>query len=254
MIQQNSLPRVRSALLSQFPNVDFAMSTRQGDDSGSVFHFNLGLNVGDDPDRVVRNMDRFFSVLGLGGDRIASMEQQHGTAISEANEPGVYPATDVLVSHTCGLGLAIRIADCVPIVLYAPASNVIAAIHAGWKGTAAHVAAQTVGFLTERYGIEPSSVFAFLGPAARACCYEVQPEVASLFPESVVVKRGDDSLFLDLHEANVHQLLHAGIDRRNIEVEPLCTVCNPAFFHSHRRDAQTSGRMLAVVCMKEEAG
>jgi polyphenol oxidase len=252
MTSSQSIPLVRSALLSQFPKIVFGMSTRQGDESGSLFRFNLGYHRGDDPALVDRNLERFLSALELTSEEFASMEQEHGTTITEVDGAGVYPATDVLITRTCRLGLAIRVADCVPLALYSPASNIVAAIHAGWKGTAAHVAAHTVEYLRSSRGVDPASIFAYLGPAARSCCYEIQPDVAALFPESVLVKKTEDKVFLDLHEANLHQLLSAGLDRRNIEIEPLCTVCNPSFFHSHRRDGALSGRMLAVISMKEE--
>jgi len=245
-------PRIRSTLLSQFPNIVFAMSTRQGAEPNAPFGFNLGFNVGDDEARVEQQLTTFLAEFALSPDEVAFMEQVHDVHIAFAEKPGVYTDTDAIVTRTPELALAIRVADCLPIVLYVPSEGLIAGIHAGWKGTAKQITTKTVQYLVDEYNVRASEVFAYIGPGAAACCYEVSAEVAALFPDSCVTARATGNPKLDLHKANVHQLLGAGLPEENIETDATCTICNSSLFHSHRRDGATSGRMLAITYLKEE--
>ncbi|MBL0176556.1 MAG: peptidoglycan editing factor PgeF [Ignavibacteria bacterium] len=247
-----AFPLVRSRLLSQFPHIVFGMSTRQGAANGEPYGFNLGFHVGDDPARVEERLRRFLDALGLAPDEIAFMDQVHGDRIAIAEEPGEYPACDALATRVPHLGLAVRVADCVPVVLYAPGENLVAAIHAGWRGTAAHIAAKTVAQLCETYGLQASDFCAYIGPGAAACCYEVGADIAALFPAAVLRPLDNGGAMLDLHAANARQLADAGLHAENIDADPLCTVHNEALFHSHRRDGETAGRMLAVIAIQEE--
>ncbi len=246
----SDFPRLRSALLAQFPNVDAAMSTRQGADDAAPFGFNLGFKVGDDPDRVERHLRRFLACLDLAPEDMAFMDQVHEDRIAEAIEAGEYPSCDGLHSTQPGLGLAVRVADCLPVLYYAPAVNAIAAVHAGWRGTAEHLAAKMVTTLCGTYGCEPSDIHVYIGAGAGPCCYEVGPDVAALFPQELLRPREGRNPTLDLPEANVRQLLEAGLPAANIDVERRCTVCSPALFHSHRRDGAASGRMFAVIALR----
>jgi polyphenol oxidase len=247
-----AFPLVRSRLLSQFPHIVFGMSTRQGAAPGEPYGFNLGSKVGDDPARVEERLRRFLDALGLAPDDIAFMDQVHGDRIVLAEEAGEYAACDAIATRVPHLGLAVRVADCVPVVLYAPGENLIAAIHAGWRGTAAHIAAKTVQHLCEAHGLEASAFCAYVGPGAAACCYEVGADIAALFPASVLRPLENGNAMLDLHAANARQLEDAGLRAENIDVDALCTVHHGALFQSHRRDGEAAGRMLAVIAIQQE--
>ncbi len=246
------LPVVRSRLLSQFPNIICGMSTRQGGEEGSLFGFNLGHGLGDDERRVDANRRRFFLQLGLDPAQIAYQQQIHETNITAVQEQGVAPGSDMLVTRTPMLGLTVSAADCVPILLYAPGENTIAAIHAGWRGTMQKITAKALLHLREHNTIDLDSTFVFIGPSAGVCCYEVGEEVAKHFPEECVTRTSSGSLRLDLKRANALQLLDAGIPEGNVEESEHCTICKPSIFHSHRREGKYSGRMLAVIAMKEQ--
>ena len=248
-----AFPRLRSTLLSQFPNVACAMSTRQGEDATAPFGFNLGFHVGDEETRVQGNLRRFLDTVDLAPDDMAFMDQVHEDRIAEATEAGEYAACDGLFTRQPRLGLAVRVADCVPILLYAPAENTVAAVHAGWRGTAEHLAKKMVATIHERCGCSPDGVYAYIGAGAGPCCYKVGHDVAALFPAEFVRESEGGKPTLDLPGTNRRQLLDAGVRATNIEVEGVCTICSPALFHSHRRDGAASGRMLAVITLLREA-
>ncbi|MBE0643695.1 MAG: peptidoglycan editing factor PgeF [Bacteroidetes bacterium] len=246
------LPLIRSALLSQFPHVRMAQSTRQGEAPDAPFDFNLGYNLGDEDSRVTGNIARFAGAVDLEPEDLAFMHQVHGETIREVSEPGAYEDTDALITQQPGVGLTVRTADCVPVMLYAPAANVIAAVHAGWRGTAEHITRKTVERLQADFGAEADSIFAFIGAAAGLCCYEIGDEVAALFPERWLERAEGKPARLDLPGVNRHQLEEAGIPEANIEVCGLCSIHEQHLLHSYRRDGAQSGRMLATIVLREE--
>jgi polyphenol oxidase len=246
------LPRIRSLLLASFPHVAFGMSTRQSGEPDAPLGFNLGYGLADDDARVTENMSRFSALVGLEPGNLAFMRQVHGDTIRMVSEPGVYDETDALITREPGIGLVARVADCAPIALYAPAAAAAAVVHAGWRGTAAHIVRKTVDHLCAECGAEPTGVYAFIGPCAGACCYEVGDDVAALFPTEVIQRDGEHGpQRLDLRAANRAQLLEAGIPEENIEVDSLCTIHERALLHSWRRDGEASGRMLACITLRE---
>lgn len=229
------------------------MSTRQGSSDDSLFGFNLSYNVGDDEQRVATQRHAFFAQLGLSEDHVAAQRQIHETTITHVTEGGIYPDSDALVTHTPMVGLAISAADCIPVLLYAPGDSVIAAVHAGWRGTVQRISEKTIGYLRDNYGIDPATLFGFIAPGAGVCCYEVGEEVASQFVDGCVRQSSNGPRHVDLKEANRRQLIDAGMRAENIDASDFCTICRPSIFHSHRRDGSAAGRMLAVIGMKEEA-
>jgi polyphenol oxidase len=239
-------------LLSQFPNIIFGMSTRQGGPPNAPSGLNLGVTVHDEDPGIQESLIRFFGQLGLSPDDGAFMEQAHTDVITDVDEPGIYPSTDALITTMPGVALVIRTADCAPVSLYVPSRNLIAVVHAGWKGTAAGITGSTVRQILSSGETGPEEIFAYLGPSARACCYEVDEDTAACFPEAALTRRDGAPPRLDLAKANLLQLAEAGIPDENIETDRLCTICNPSLLHSHRRDAELSGRMLTVLCLREE--
>ncbi|MFZ1728615.1 MAG: peptidoglycan editing factor PgeF [Bacteroidota bacterium] len=246
------LPLIRSTLLSQFPYVRLAQSTMQGESPDTPYSFNLGYNLGDDDSRVTSNIARFANAVDLEPEDLAFMNQVHGETIREISEPGAYDDTDAIITTQPGVGLTVRTADCVPIMLYAPGANVIAAVHAGWRGTAEHITRKTAERLFSNHGAEASSTYAYIGACAGVCCYEVGDEVAALFPERWTQRAEGKSTRLDLPGINLQQLLDLGIPAGNIEVCGLCSIHEQHLLHSFRRDGAKSGRMLTTIVLREE--
>jgi len=122
-------------------------------------------------------------------------------------------------------------------------------VHAGWKGTLANIAGSAVQAMADEFGSVSSDILVFLGPAAGACCYAVGEDVASGFDEEFV-RSAKGGLFVDLKRANLDQLFNAGVLLPNTEISPSCTICRRDLYHSHRRDREKSGRMMAFIGLK----
>jgi len=223
-----------------------AFSTRKGGVSPAPLGLNLSFKVGDDAANVRKNRELFFGPLGIPLDRLAIPGQVHGGTVRRAENPGDYPETDALVTDRPGLFLCVSVADCVPILLFDPARNVVGAVHAGWRGSAAGITGTAVRTMVEAFGTNPGEILASIGPSASSCCYVVGPEVAARFDAGFRAGR-NGGVYLDLKEANRAQLVLAGVPHGNIEVSPHCTISEPDLFHSHRRDGAQSGRMMGVI-------
>lgn len=224
------------------------MSTRKGGAGDSPFGMNLSFNVGDNPERVKSNRLGFFAGLGIGMDELAFMQQVHGSTVTEVDTPGVYPACDGMITDRPGLYLCVTVADCVPVFILDRAAHALAVVHAGWRGTAAHIVARAVEALRLAYRAEPNRMEAFIGPSAGSCCYEVGPDVAEAFDAAFVALRNDTHI-VDLKTANRADLVSSGVPGSSIEVHPGCTIHEGGVFHSFRRDGARSGRMMGVAGM-----
>lgn len=158
-----------------------------------------------------------------------------------------------MISQDPGVLLAVHSADCVPLLLADPARAAIAAVHTGWRGTAAGAGIAAVEAMTETFGSRPADLVAAIGPAIGPCCYEVDAPVVERFShwswrDRVFTPGRPGRWMMDLWEANRLQLVGAGIPPGAITIAPLCTVHHPALFFSHRRDGR-SGRMGALIAL-----
>jgi YfiH family protein len=144
---------------------------------------------------------------------------------------------------------AVGPADCVPVLLVDPEGRRVAAVHSGWRGTDARIAARAVESLVAR-GSRPERLLAAVGPCIQRCCYVVSEDLGARFSagfgSEVVVREGGD-VRLDLTRAVRDTLLGAGLKAAHVEVLPHCTACDADRFFSHRRDAGRTGRHLNYV-------
>jgi hypothetical protein len=156
---------------------------------------------------------------------------------------------DALVSNTPRVLLAVKTADCVPILIGDPHRGAFAAVHAGWRGTSASIVGHAITRLKKEYAVRPADLRAAIGPAANICCYEVGPEVVGLFKErfpeseSMFAPTRDGHARIDLQKANRNQLLSAGVAPEKIHVAPLCTMERTDLFFSYRREKTRYGRV-----------
>jgi len=206
---------------------------------------NVSFRVGDRDANVRENRQRFMGSLGITEDHLATPRQIHSATVCAVDGPGQLPDCDGLTTNVPGVVLSVTVADCLAILLADPARGVVGAVHAGWRGTASGIAARAVELLQRQYGVVPADLVAYLGPSARACCYEVGEDVASLFDAAVA--RRDQKFYLDLAIANERELTRCGVSPGNIETSPDCTISHPELYHSYRRDGGRSGRMMAVI-------
>jgi len=171
----------------------------------------------------------------------AWVKQIHSGIVIRARAEGLQGEADAIITTNPELWVSIRTADCLPILLADPAARVVAAVHAGWRGTVEQIAAQAVAGMLA-LGAELSSIQAAIGPGIGLCCFEVGPEVSPHFG-------AEGKTCIDLAEANERQLVESGLELDNIWISKHCTKCSPELFHSYRRDAGEAGRMVSAIRM-----
>lgn len=236
---------LESPLLAGFPH---GFTTREGGVSAPPWdRLNLGGLVGDDPAHVAENWRRLERATGL---EFARVRQVHGSRVVRAAGGGP-PAdeADAVLSTVAGVAACVSVADCVPVLLADPDGGAVAAVHAGWRGTAARVAAEAVRALSRESGAPAARLLAAVGPSIGPCCYEVSEDLAQRFRVELggeVVMDGDRP-HLDLWAANRRILAEAGLSPERIEVLGRCTSCEREVFFSHRRDAGRTGRQMAFI-------
>jgi YfiH family protein len=237
---------LRARLLSAFPH---GFTTRREGASGPPFdRGNLGGGVGDDPAAVEANWEALRRATGLA---FARVRQVHGDrVVTAAAACGAQDEADAIVSRTPGVAACVAVADCVPILLADPRSGAVAAVHAGWRGTLARVAARAVEVLAREAGTAPGDLLAAIGPAIGPCCFDVSPDLADRFKAELgarVAAARARGARVDLFLANELVLRDAGVPRDHIDALGRCTSCEADAFFSHRRDAARSGRQVGFI-------
>jgi YfiH family protein len=177
--------------------------------------------------------------------RLATLKQVHSSVcVLAGGRSGVLGQGDALLEDTPGAVVAVKTADCIPILLVDERRRAVAAVHAGWRGTAARIAVLAVEAMREHFGSRPEDMHAAIGPGIGKCCYEVGPEVAAQFGREGRVR-------LDLPEINRALLAEIGIPERRIYVSHLCTMCRVSEFHSFRRDKEAAGRLHSFAGIRQ---
>jgi hypothetical protein len=167
---------------------------------------------------------------------MAALKQVHSAKVLRADAAGLIGEGDALVTDCAGVTASVRTADCYPILLADVERRVVAAVHAGWRGTHAEIVVEALWKMQS----DPRNIRAAIGPGIGKCCYHVGEEVARLFGR-------DDAGNIDLAETNRGQLIKAGVAAASIEVMGQCTFCSVALFHSYRRDKEQPGRMISYI-------
>jgi YfiH family protein len=289
----SGLEILTAKIFDSVPWVIHGFSTRKGGASrlDGAAALNLGFTDWDSPETVAQNRKAF--VQALADPKPASkknrkngiepllltLRQIHSDVVRVLSRvPASAPQGDAAISRRSGLHLGIQTADCVPILLADTRSRVVAAVHAGWRGTLARIVSKTLGRMRLEFGTRPEDVIAALGPAIGPCCYEVGPEVAQAFagqfapaaewfegpferlatgeepnplPWLTMMPPGHEPpperVRLDLAAANRWQLEDAGVNPRNIAISRLCTACRSDLFFSYRKEGAGAGRMLSAI-------
>lgn len=250
-----------------------AFSTREGGVS-SLEHtksLNLAFGRGDEEKTVLKNLEIFAGAVGIDPRSIISLPQIHSDIIykvgrTDAGE-GYYKREhiregDGYITNEKGITLGVKAADCVPILFEAETGGLVVAVgavHAGWRGSVAGIAAKCVRMLCEEYGVVPSNIRAVIGPCIHKCCYEVggdlreavERQLGSAAADLFVGPNADveNKYFCDLVGLNRHLLLESGMLDENIEVIDLCTCCHSELFFSHRFSKGNRGTMLNVISL-----
>ncbi|MGO4881170.1 MAG: peptidoglycan editing factor PgeF [Bryobacteraceae bacterium] len=176
--------------------------------------------------------------------RLATLHQIHScTCMAARGRTGRLGDGDALVENTPAHLVAVKTADCIPILLADEEHRAVAAVHAGWRGTACGILGQALRAMREEFGTQPTRVSAAIGPGIGKCCYQVGAEVAAQFGEA-------GPCCIDLTDVNRRQLVEAGLPETQIYAAGLCTKCVAEDFHSYRRDKEGAGRMLSFIGVK----
>lgn len=212
----------------------------------------------DAAENIYENRRRFLSLFE-GEWALASCWQMHSAdvrlvhTVEDTRQPekalGETVYCDALATRTPRILLGVKTADCVPVLLADARTHACAAIHAGWRGTLQSIVARSLERMNAEFATEASDTYAAIGPAARACCYEVGSDVIDAFHEkfpdaaTLFKQTRDGHALVDLHRANREQLIAAGVRPQRIYTAPLCTMCRTDLFFSYRREKRTHGRV-----------
>jgi YfiH family protein len=300
LIAPNGVHLLQISAWKNLPWLWHGFSTRKGGVSraycaeGAPGELNLGFTAHDDRDLVITN--RRLLAEAVSGDpttQLVTVRQFHSKLVVAAsarkpelalkdevsNERSSPPVCkgDGLITAESGLLLAIQTADCIPVLVADRKQQVVAAFHAGWRGTVQRIVESGVGKMRLEFGSRPQDLIAAIGPGIGACCYAIGEEVFSAFESQFTYGRAlfhevydtdavrvkypmlfltqrapghspiGPSLHLDLIEANRRQLLDGGVKPDAIRVVGGCTSCRPDLFFSHRASQGHAGRMMSVI-------
>ena len=204
--------------------------------------------------------EKVAEFVGVPHERVRLLSQVHGNsiAVSRVGHAGVWkkPEADAVISDDRSVALAVRVADCAPILIADRHRGVAAAVHAGWRSTRQRIAVEAVSALRREFETNPADLVVAIGPCLGACCGEMGDEVVESFREA---GHQDDRIerwfsrqpggrpHFDLWRANSDQLEDAGVPIDSIHVAGLCTRTHDAIFHSYRARGTDAGRMAGVI-------
>lgn len=264
MMELNKMILIRYPILENIAGVEAFTTTRMGGSSeGNYSSLNMGFHSGDNPERVRANRERVGKQLSVEADKMIFPKQTHSAhvkmideaffALSPVDKTLFLADTDALVTQLPHVCIAVKTADCVPVLLFDPVHAVAAAIHAGWRGTLQQIVRLTVETMQQQMGCLPENMVAAIGPAISAEVYEVGEEVWCNFdPRFLRENRQPGKRLLDLREANRAQLLEAGVPAQNIGLHAeYCSYKQPEMFYSARRDGAKTGRMASGIVIRK---
>ncbi len=214
----------------------------------------------ENPETVIKNYKAVCACEDIPAEKCVLSHQTHTDNIRIATVEdagkGLFCKSDIndvdgLVTNVKNLPIVIFYADCVPVLLYDPVKKVIAAVHAGWRGTINNIAGKAVKVMSENFGTNPCDILAAIGPSIGPCCFETGEDVKKEFVLaglSKYVTNKNGSIYIDLQSSNKEFLLNAGVE--NISISGLCTKCNCDDFFSHRGCGADTGRMALIACLK----
>jgi YfiH family protein len=286
MPKPGKLSVVRVESLAKIPWLVHGFSTRQGgitEEYGGS-QLNLGYTKEDKRANVNRNRELFLRAVGAESNGeswpLVNLSQVHSPAVFRVRgTDGVPHSGDGLIANTPGILIAVKIADCTPVIAVDTARRAVGVFHAGWRGTAQRIVQKGIGEMRRQFGSNPKDIRVVIGPGIGACCYSVGDEVVErfrsqfayaddlfeevfdshalhvryplLFLNQRAPGHGDSAKIphLDLVKANTRQAIEAGVPAKNVEALNLCTGCRTDIFFSYRKEHVT-GRMMAVVGIK----
>ena len=234
-----------------------------GVSAGHLDSLNIGIHRGDSRENVLENYRILGNALDFSPKNAVLSHQTHTDIVLQVGKAqhgaGLFgpelSECDALITNVAGTALVIFTADCTPILFHDPVTGAVGAAHAGWRGTAAGIAAKTVRAMVDAYGSRPEDIRAAIGPNIGQCCFQTDADV----PEAMRKALGKDAepfihpsghkYYVNLKEINALWLRRAGL--QHIEISSECTACAPRRFWSHRITGGERGSQGAIIVCKE---
>lgn len=261
--EKKTIAYLESPLLTSCDFLTHSFGTRIGGTSeGAYQSLNMSFREGDEEFRVLANWKILAGFFQIPVENFLVLNQVHGDGILVIKPQGDYFTSreslnyDAIVTDRPNLAICIKTADCVPVFIADRVQKVIAAVHAGWRGSALGITAKTARLMQNLYGSRPENLLASIGPSIGPCCYEVDEPAAAAFRHRknagyfLSPGRRPDRWMLDLSEVNRRQLLDCGLFEDHIERTGLCTSCRQDTFFSHRASGGVTGRQINFMMIK----
>lgn len=251
---------LKSDLLEECGVIHGFTSRLGGVSRGKINGFNLGFRVNDDETSVKENYRLLSCDLGFSLDRIVLSKQTHTDNIRIVTEAdcgkGVVRKSDIedtdgLVTNISGVALTVFSADCVPILLCDKNKKIVAAVHAGWRGSVKGIGAKCVDIMKNHFGSNPNDIVAAIGPSIAKCCFEFGEDAVIYFDKKYYTQKENGKYNIDLWSLNRDQLTKAGVLPSNIDISGICTMCESDKFYSYRKHRDKTGRQAAVIAIRD---
>lgn len=226
---------------------------------GKITGLNLGFRVNDDKESVLENYRLVSKDLSFDLNRAVLSKQTHTDNIRIVTEADIGKGivresdiedTDGLITNVHNIPLIIFAADCTPIMLYDKATSVIAAVHAGWRGSVKGIAAKCIKLMCDKFNSDPKDIAAAIGPCIGPCCFEFGPEAIDIFPPEYISQTSNKKYMIDLWTYNKDKMTEAGLSADNIDISRICTACNADKFYSYRTHKDKTGRLAGIIMLK----
>lgn len=241
--------------------IQFSTTISGGVSTGKYSSFNLSTYSGDKPELVAENRTKLANILHIKNENIYIPYQTHEDKILvidesvvtelQYNKDDLLHGIDAVITNLPGICIGVTTADCVPILIYDPILKVLAAVHAGWRGTVKKLVKKTINHMIEKFNCNAENMIACTGPSISAHFFEVGNDVADIFRDTGfdLMEIGyknqmTEKIHLDLRSANKLLMNEGGIHDRNIDIAAICTYNNSQLLFSARRQGIRSGRMM----------
>jgi YfiH family protein len=252
----------RFEILKDIPDIIHGVTGRNGGVStGKYASLNFSYKSGDQVENVRHNINILAKYLKIDDSKIYFPKQSHTTDIrivDRNSDKSNLIDVDAMITKDTGICIGVLAADCVPVLLYDPGQKVVAAVHAGWRGTIGNIAGKTIELMRQHFNTDPSDIIGCIGPAIGKDNYQVGYDVASLFDSQFTADEevltwdlGYKTATLDLCQANKILMTRSGVKENYIEMAKICTFDHPRDFFSARRDSNHSGRFVSFIGLSE---
>lgn len=249
--------------LDTFMGKKILKSSLMDDDNVVVFFTtrDLSLKAGERDDliqEIENNKKLVCEGLNIPFENLVIPQQTHSDNVEIVDNEArsakasrfTFENTDAIVTNQQNIALALNFADCVPILFYDPIKKVIAAAHAGWRGTVAKIGPKTIDKMVKNFNSNPEDIIALIGPAIGKCCFEAGEDVLNQLKGTILLTSSEvfSDFKADLKLINKLQLIDSGI--KKIDVSEYCTSCQNELFFSYRKEKGKTARHSAVILLK----